>query len=265
MPNTVHSNITPAQYIQAFETYAQHNVRLADEDRGIIRRMLEPLRALDQTTPVPITPLCEQLMAHADGQHGDETPDKEAMHYYSLRLNVEKSAFLWRLIYLQEPLRTVECPQHKGRQDTAMWCGMGVPCIYGCDGTGWLHALPERLKVVTNTCVYSWPADRTHGVYAEVTCEPRERVGGGGVLVGGSAPQQRPMHFRELIAVRVKSDIEVAMQALNVVDPFIDEPVWGEPKPQGDAPGLTAAQYEALRLMLWHPTKETRQALKKLL
>lgn len=54
----------------------------------------------------------------------------------SVRRAIEKSALLWRLIYDGQPLRTKECPEHKG-----VWQGLPSPnndCKHGCELTGWI-------------------------------------------------------------------------------------------------------------------------------
>lgn len=57
----------------------------------------------------------------------------------NLPLAIAKSNLLWRLIYLGEPLRTRQCPVHRGR-----WSGYGdCACNLGgtfSDRTGWLPA-----------------------------------------------------------------------------------------------------------------------------
>ena len=53
-------------------------------------------------------------------------------------LMIHKSSFLDRLIYGCEPLRTVPCPEHKGK-----WSGIGDGCKHGCGQTGWLPAALE--------------------------------------------------------------------------------------------------------------------------
>lgn len=58
----------------------------------------------------------------------------------SLYLPIVKSNFLARHVYGSEPLRTVECPEHKGHWSGCVWgdqaCEYG--CMYGSNVTGWL-------------------------------------------------------------------------------------------------------------------------------
>lgn len=75
--------------------------------------------------------------AGAAGQQGTE--------YYkylrSIEIDIQKSNLLGRLIYAGEKLRTIECPEHKGR-----WNGsaMLMGCEYNCDGTGYLREEGDR-------------------------------------------------------------------------------------------------------------------------
>lgn len=53
-----------------------------------------------------------------------------------IQLAIRKSSMLGRLIYEGENLRTVECPEHKGK-----WSGLDHPehpCPHGCHMTGWI-------------------------------------------------------------------------------------------------------------------------------
>ncbi len=52
---------------------------------------------------------------------------------------IRKSNLLARLLYAGETLRTVPCPEHKGK-----WSGVG-DCKHGCQLTGWL---PEKANPV---------------------------------------------------------------------------------------------------------------------
>lgn len=64
-------------------------------------------------------------------------------------LQIRKSNLLWRLIYAGEPLRTVPCPEHKGR-----WSGCNKPedtackgaCMFESNVTGWLPAATPGKK-----------------------------------------------------------------------------------------------------------------------
>lgn len=54
----------------------------------------------------------------------------------NVRRAIEKSALLGRLIYGDQPLRTKECPEHKG-----IWRGLPAlrnDCKHGCGLTGWI-------------------------------------------------------------------------------------------------------------------------------
>lgn len=67
---------------------------------------------------------------------------EEYLHY--LLLDISKSNLLARLIYGDLPLRTIPCPEHKGR-----WSGCFGECSYGCELTGWLPE-PSELKKEKN-------------------------------------------------------------------------------------------------------------------
>lgn len=58
-----------------------------------------------------------------------------------LYLPIVKSNFLARHVYDKEPLRTLECPEHKGHWSGCVWgdqsCEYG--CMYGSNVTGWLR------------------------------------------------------------------------------------------------------------------------------
>lgn len=64
-----------------------------------------------------------------------------------LRLKIRKSCLLDRLIHCGEELRTVPCPEHKGK-----WSGCHFdPCPHGCSigcgcTTGWLPSLDTAVK-----------------------------------------------------------------------------------------------------------------------
>lgn len=52
-------------------------------------------------------------------------------------IDIEKSGLMYRLLYLNEDLRTEKCPEHKGEMDTQVWVGINT-CQHGCQGSGWL-------------------------------------------------------------------------------------------------------------------------------
>ena len=65
-----------------------------------------------------------------------------------MRIDIHKSNLLFRLLYLEEPLRTEECPIHKGEWNGQAQCIFG--CVLGCDGSGFLKT-PEMIeKWLTN-------------------------------------------------------------------------------------------------------------------
>jgi hypothetical protein len=49
-----------------------------------------------------------------------------------------KSNLLWRLLYLDQPLRTKKCPKHNGRWSGYLAPGETCECAVGLDITGWL-------------------------------------------------------------------------------------------------------------------------------
>ena len=58
-----------------------------------------------------------------------------ALELGMMDIDIRKSDLLARLLFGGEKLRTVPCPEHKGRQDTHALV-VGTPCA--CGGTGWL-------------------------------------------------------------------------------------------------------------------------------
>lgn len=64
-------------------------------------------------------------------------------HLGKINLDISKSYLLARLMYGDEPLRTVKCPAHKGHWDGQAQLFRG--CSYGCDGSGWLKT-PEMVQ-----------------------------------------------------------------------------------------------------------------------
>jgi hypothetical protein len=146
--NKFHETITPRAYLRAFDDYMRVNRHLTYSDRAFISRLLVPIRdaaasAGDGAPPADIKLLCamayNRLDALLDAAEASDPPDEDFIGTASIiRLNIEKSNLLERLIYWQEPVRTVPCPEHKGRQHTAVLCGINPPCPHGCQGTGWL-------------------------------------------------------------------------------------------------------------------------------
>ena len=53
-------------------------------------------------------------------------------------ITIAKSSFLYRVLYLGEPLRTVRCPVHQGH-----WSGAAMFEGCECGGTGWLRGGPK--------------------------------------------------------------------------------------------------------------------------
>lgn len=147
MDRKIHETITPRAYLRAFDDYMRVNRHLTYSDRAFISRLLVPIRdavaVAGDAPPVDTKLLCamvyNRLDALSDVAEASDPPDEDFIGAASIiRLNVEKSHLLERLIYWQEPVRTVPCPTHAGRQATAVLCGMQPPCPHGCQGTGWL-------------------------------------------------------------------------------------------------------------------------------
>lgn len=236
------STITPRAYAQAFLDWARVNAHFDDDERADARAIAE--RVLGQLNPdatVEITLLCKAAQA---------TPRK---HLASVA--VSKSALLWRLIYEQEPLRTVECPVHKGRMNTGMYCGLvRPPCVFGCDGTGWLHELPARLTLRLDNVTYSWPREAGRGadLVMEYLAAHRE-------LRGVSDPTA-------VLAGVLRNAVTDHLEALALIEPTFCE---GGPSPfvPADQPapprGLTHAQFRALVGVITNPTETARKALKE--
>ncbi len=64
------------------------------------------------------------------------TDETAKVLHHAFRITIPKSNLLYRLLYLEQPLRTVKCPTHDGH-----WSGLD-PCEHGCGSTGWLPAAP---------------------------------------------------------------------------------------------------------------------------
>jgi hypothetical protein len=79
----------------------------------------------------------------------EDTPSRmrpsDKLYYdaiHRLQIDISKSYLLFRLIYLQEPLRTEVCSIHRGEWNGQAQCAFG--CVYGCDGSGFLKT-PEMI------------------------------------------------------------------------------------------------------------------------
>lgn len=110
---------------------------------------LEMRKKLSEYYGEPVRPVSEYCAAfriwneelherHARRKGTDEEQyDGWVKDLGTIRLQVSKSNFLWRLIYLGEKKRTRMCPEHKGG-----WFGLQGDthniCLHGCDKTGWL-------------------------------------------------------------------------------------------------------------------------------
>lgn len=108
----------------------------------------EMLKQLSEYYGQPVKPVgqfCAIVLnwyrAMRDGDYYDEDTIKALK---TVRMGISKSNFLWRLLYLDQPVRTEKCPAHKGR-----WSGVGS-CTYGCDQVGWLKT-PEMVEKTLDT------------------------------------------------------------------------------------------------------------------
>lgn len=61
-----------------------------------------------------------------------------ANHWGFIELAIHKSCLLDRLIYARETLRTVMCPQHKGKWSGWVFENSDCGCQFGPNVTGWL-------------------------------------------------------------------------------------------------------------------------------
>lgn len=75
-----------------------------------------------------------------DDPHKKQDREKlrEAAEYVDLQ--VSKSCLLDRLFFQDESVRTVPCPEHKGRWSGCSWGSPGCACRNGANVTGWLPA-----------------------------------------------------------------------------------------------------------------------------
>ena len=110
---------------------------MKDEQAEVMLKMLsehfgEPV--------MPVSRYCSklELYAHAIDQRARRTKEKGDIDHADqvqwVFVQIMKSNLLHRLIYQGEKLRTVPCPEHKGK-----WSGLYGPCE--CGFTGWL---PEK-------------------------------------------------------------------------------------------------------------------------
>jgi hypothetical protein len=61
---------------------------------------------------------------------------QEAAQYVDIQIS--KSCLLGRLFFQEEGLRTVPCPEHKGRWSGCVWDDLPCGCQNGANVTGWL-------------------------------------------------------------------------------------------------------------------------------
>lgn len=141
--------LTIAQYTAAFETWASVS-KLTDGQRAALADSLAHLRATfaDDDTPRAADVYCAAFETHLSER--DEDPNGDASR---LRLLITKSCLLDRLIHCGEALRTVPCPEHKGR-----WSGIHLdPCPHGCSigcgcTTGWLPSVETAINYGVSAC-----------------------------------------------------------------------------------------------------------------
>jgi hypothetical protein len=100
--------------------------------------MLKALTEHYKEAVMPASKYCKALETWADivskqGSFNNSSID-------GIRLTLDKSGLAHRLIYKGEELRNRECPNHKGRMHTQLWC-FGTVCI--CEGSGWL---PNKIE-----------------------------------------------------------------------------------------------------------------------
>lgn len=141
-------NLTIAEYAEAFETWASV-AKLTDGQRAVLDYSLVHLRAtFADDTPRLADVYCAAFESHLSER--EEDPGGDARR---LRLLITKSCLLDRLIHCGEALRSVPCPEHKGR-----WSGLhSEPCPYGCSigcgcTTGWLPSLDTAVRSFVGAC-----------------------------------------------------------------------------------------------------------------
>lgn len=142
--------ITPEAYCAAFETWLHvgmqaHRMRRLDDDEAglwadVIRLGCKYVRRTFNA-PVEANVICHSLhiwlKGVRDGMRAMGSEDKAQM-VAGLVTAVEHSNLLARLIYGQEPLRTVMCPKHKGKWSGCNFSKEPCACQCGADVTGWL-------------------------------------------------------------------------------------------------------------------------------
>jgi hypothetical protein len=140
--------LTIAQYTAAFETWAGVS-KLTDGQRAVLVDSLAHLRAaFADDTPRAADVYCAAFESYLSER--DEDPNHDASR---LRLLITKSCLLDRLIHCGEALRTVPCPEHKGR-----WSGIHLdPCPHGCSigcgcTTGWLPSVETAINYGVSAC-----------------------------------------------------------------------------------------------------------------
>ncbi len=65
-------------------------------------------------------------------------------HLGHIIIDIQKSALLFRLLYIGEKRRTVRCPEHHGELQMGEWINDASTerCGHGCGGTGWMPCSP---------------------------------------------------------------------------------------------------------------------------
>lgn len=116
--------------------------KLTDEEA---EALLKKLSKHFRQPVMPVSRYCKSLWTwmdcvveayEEDGSHKGARFSDIAPVMDRLKLAIQKSNLLWRLIYDGQPLRTKKCPEHQGH-----WRGVPFPhndCEHGCDLTGWI-------------------------------------------------------------------------------------------------------------------------------
>jgi len=81
--------------------------------------------------------------AYMEGQPGEDeykmkSREKFGEAWRYVDLQIQKSCLLDRLFFQTEGLRTVPCPEHKGRWSGCVWDDLPCGCQNGANVTGWL-------------------------------------------------------------------------------------------------------------------------------
>jgi hypothetical protein len=143
-------------WIPWYTAFMARNSKIPPEE---LKEMLEELREHYGERVAPISEYCEAFETWvgvleqnyrdalkaggkkaAEAVHGAEI----VPHFSQIRLLINKSYFLARLVYGGEKLRTEKCPIHKGE-----WSGQAMlmgDCPHQCDGSGFLRAKEEDGK-----------------------------------------------------------------------------------------------------------------------